>query len=85
MTKAPFTAEQVRSINGFQKAGIFHPLTCGNDGCDADLVVRFEGMRCPACGYEQDWVHDFMADGTWRPPEDWPGPVPEEPHGERDS
>ena len=75
MTKAPFTAEQVESINAFQHAGIFHPFTCGVDDCRHDLVAEPDGMRCPKCDYRQDWVHDFMANWAWKPPaEDWPFP-----------
>jgi hypothetical protein len=77
MTKIPFTADQVESINSYQRAGIFHPFTCGNDG--ETLEATPEGMRCPKCSYAQDWVHDFMANWTWRPPEDWPSAPPEEP------
>lgn len=77
MITAPFTPDQIESINGFQRAGIFHPFTCGTEGCGHDLVAEAEGMRCPRCDYRQDWVHDFMADGTWRPPSGWP--FPEQP------
>lgn len=65
-----FTPDQVESINAYQRAGVFHPFTCGTEGCGTDLVAHEEGLRCPRCAYTQDWVHGFMADWSWVPPED---------------
>ena len=70
--RAPFTPDQVASLNGYQASGAFHEFTCGNelcpgtDGQDAALVATEGGWRCPACPYTQDWAHDSMADGSWR-------------------
>lgn len=68
MTRAPFDAEQIASINEYQASGVFHPFTCGGKDCDAELVATVTGMVCPRedCPYVQDWVHPFMADGGWR-------------------
>lgn len=66
MIKAPFTDDQVESINAYQKAGVMHPFTCGS-GCGPDLVASVAALACPACGYRQDWVHGFMADWSWKP------------------
>jgi hypothetical protein len=66
--RAPFTPEQVASLNGYQASGAVHPFTCGNDDCPAEqavLVAREDGWRCPACTYTQDWAHAQMADGSW--------------------
>ena len=68
---APFTAEQLASLNGYQASGVFHEFTCGNDDCPADhavLVAAEEGWHCPSCSYTQDWAHEAMADGSWKPP-----------------
>lgn len=68
---APWTAEQVASLNDYQQSGVFHEFTCGNELCPADqaaLVAAEDGWRCPSCTYSQDWAHDMMADGSWR---DW--------------
>jgi ribosomal protein S27AE len=68
IVRAPFAAEQVASLNGYQADGTFHEFTCGNDGCpevQAVLVAHADGWHCPACGYTQDWAHEFMADGSW--------------------
>lgn len=77
MIKAPFSTAQVNSINEFQEAGVVHPFTCGDDECRAKnssavLVADEGGLKCPCCPYTQDWVHDYMADGSWHPPDDWP-------------
>ena len=64
--KAPFTDEQVKNLNIYQKAGRFHPFTCANRDenheHDDVLVATNEGWICPICGYKQDWAHKFMAD-----------------------
>lgn len=75
MTRAPFCAEQIASINAYQEACVFHPFTC--DRCGTDLRACETGMICPApdCAYVQDWVHPFMADESWRemaPTMRWP-------------
>ena len=67
--QAPFTAEQVASLNGYQRSGTFHEFTCGNDECPvvhATLVAAEDGWHCPSCTYTQDWAHNWMADGSWR-------------------
>lgn len=30
---APFTPEQIESLNRYQPSGVFHPFTCGGDMC----------------------------------------------------
>lgn len=74
MTRAPFDAEQIASINAYQQCATFHPFTCGRllpDGsgcCDGLLVATETGMVCEKldCPYVQDWVHPFMANDGWR-------------------
>ncbi len=70
---APFTADQVASLNAYQGSGVFHEFTCGNDSCPgvggekARLVAYADGWHCEAgCGYGQDWAHAIMADWSWR-------------------
>lgn len=71
---APFTPEEVASINEFQACDIFHPFTCASGsrtdaahgGGPGKLVARESGMFCPSCDYTQACVHDMMADGSWR-------------------
>jgi hypothetical protein len=72
ITRAPWAPEQTASLNAYQ-TGIFHPFTCGDDGCraaarpkQATLIAYPDGWRCPRCEYTQDWAHTWMTDGSWR-------------------
>jgi hypothetical protein len=61
--EAPFTAEQVETMNAFQSLDTVHPFTCANDHAGDDVLVAHEdGWRCPSCEYRQHWAHGFMAD-----------------------
>ncbi len=63
---APFTDDQVESLNGFQKSGNWHEFTCGeNHAEDNTLIATKAGWVCPSCGYTQDWCHSFMCDWNW--------------------
>ena len=62
---APFTAEQVASLNAYQAEGVGHPLTCGGRECREVLRATPTGWVCPRCDYRQGWAHSFMADGLW--------------------
>jgi hypothetical protein len=59
---APFTEEQVKALNGWQKNGMTHPFTCPTHSTEP-LTAKTDGWHCEAhgCGYTQDWAHDFMA------------------------
>lgn len=60
---APFSQDQVRSINAYQRDGLYHPFTCGESH---PLVATGMGLYCPEDGkFKQFWVHDFMADWSW--------------------
>ena len=63
---APFSEDQVRSLNEYQKSGVFHEFTCGTDNCREILIAEKDGWRCPVCGYRQYWAHPFMADWSWK-------------------
>ena len=56
--KAPFTEEQVKYLNEYQKSGRFHPFTCE---CREDLIATVNGWICSKCNYTQDWAHEFMS------------------------
>jgi len=61
--KAPFTDEQVQNLNEYQKLGIMHEFTCGNDHKgERTLIATNNGWICPTCDYKQDWCHAFMID-----------------------
>jgi hypothetical protein len=76
LARAPFTAEQVESLNDFQRSSAFHPFTCsGGGGPHSDTAEQYavlqateDGWRCPVlgCKHRQDWAHTWMADGSWR-------------------
>jgi hypothetical protein len=72
--QAPFTEDQVNSLNEYQPSGVFHPFTCGGDKCRNDLVATKEGWVCPdpECDYTQDWAWNWMADWSWKKM-DWRG------------
>lgn len=70
---APFTTEQVESLNGYQSSGVMHEFTCGNGGhSHGRLRATSDGWVCDfeGCDYTQDWAHAFMADGGWREMQD---------------
>lgn len=60
---APFSPEQVKSMTEYQVFDRAHPFTCKNGHT---LQPTEEGLVCDICGYNQDWAHLFMADGSWK-------------------
>lgn len=69
---APWTDEQVKNLNAWQKDETVHPFTCGGDRGDKAhkdgegvLVATRKGWKCPYCPYTQIWAHAFM--GIVRP------------------
>jgi len=63
---APWTEEQVRSLNGYQASGRFHPFTYGDGADQVDLIATRDGwVACDGGPVVQDWAHGFMADGSW--------------------
>lgn len=64
--QAPFTDEQIKSLNDYQVSGVFHPFTCGIDSVHALLVAGRDGWSCPDCEYKQTWAHVWMANDMWR-------------------
>ena len=71
---APWTLEQVASINGYQQSGAFHEFTCpfSDDHAAGRVLVAVENaLGCPSCAYVQFWVWNWMADWEWRQYESW--------------
>ncbi len=62
---APFTEEQVKSLNAYQKSQYVHPYTCvcGNH---IPLIATKDGWVCKKCAYKQNWAHNFTADWSWK-------------------
>ena len=77
---APFSPEQVASLNAFQSSDHTHPFTCAGDRGDAahrayqaehggdggQLVATETGWICPVCGSRQDWALLWMSDWSWQ-------------------
>ena len=71
--KAVFTADEVKSLNAFQRAGVRHPYTCRWDHRDADhldgegvLLATERGWICLYCDYTQDWASASMKNWQWK-------------------
>jgi hypothetical protein len=60
---APWTDEEVKSLNEYQACGYVHPFT----HCDHPLVATKDGWVCPKCSNsDQKWCHKWMANDAWR-------------------
>ncbi len=63
--KSPWTDEQVKALNEFQKLGFVHEYTCGGKNCKRSkvednrvLVATNNGWVCPCGEYKQDWAQE---------------------------
>ena len=66
-SEAPWSAEQVRSLNGYQAAGYVHPFTHGDGDEKVDLIATTDGwVRKDGGRVVQTWAHGFMTDWSWR-------------------
>lgn len=67
---APFTPDEVASLNAYQHSGAFHPFTCPGrilDGTEHILEATEHGWRCAHCpDFTQNWCHLWMADWSWQ-------------------
>ena len=68
--EAPWTPDQVKSLNEYQQSGKFHPFTCSCGYGSHALVAHKAGWTCPVCSkegraYTQNWCWDWMANWTW--------------------
>jgi len=64
---APWTNDQVASLNGYQKAGYVHPFTYGDGEEKVDLIATTDGWVAKKDGpVVQTWAHKFMADWSWK-------------------
>jgi hypothetical protein len=51
--RAPFTSEQVESLNAYQVSGVMHPFTCGNDDCKrCEFEIEVDSILAPLVGQE---------------------------------
>lgn len=66
---APWTEDQVKSLNEYQRSGVFHPFTGqrGADGSETPLIATREGWVERVGGpIVQAWTHSWMADWSWK-------------------
>jgi hypothetical protein len=71
IVEAPFTEDQINSLNEFQKSRVMHPFTGGNEllpGNEEDILVAKEdgwiSLNDP--DYHQNWAWSWMADWSWK-------------------
>ena len=67
LINAPFTPDQVNTLNAYQDLGITHPYTCAlrsqHPGEEGILIATTKGWKCPEdkCEYTQDWALESTA------------------------
>lgn len=62
-TKAPWTTDQVNSLNAYQRYGYVHPYTSENGNV---LIATKDGWVEEEDGpVVQDWAHEFSLDWSW--------------------
>jgi hypothetical protein len=66
VVRAPWTREQVASLNAFQRSERYHPYTCPSEAHSSHLVASKQGWYCPMCAYTQGWAHTWSADWSWQ-------------------
>ena len=60
---APWTPDQVDSLNAYQRGGLFHEYTWGEH---QTLIATPEGWRtAPGEPVYQNWAHGFTANWSW--------------------
>ena len=64
--EAPWSPDQVASLNAYQQAGYVHPFTSASG---PDLIATEAGwVEQPNGPVVQDWAHEFMTDWSWQMP-----------------
>lgn len=63
MAYAPFSLDEVRSINQGQLDGRITPLTCAR--CKARVFAQEQGLKCPECFEERDRLPVMHASWGW--------------------
>lgn len=59
---APFNMEQIRSINRFQKSGVFSPLQCS---CGGLYYAREDGLMCEKCFHLLEEAPKLTTNFAW--------------------
>lgn len=64
ISHAPWSPEEVESLNGFQRCGFMHEFTGGKG---ETLIATSTGwVESQGGPVVQTWAHKFMVDGGWR-------------------
>jgi hypothetical protein len=69
MSNAPWTDDEVASLNGYQACGFAHPFTGrrGPNGEETILIATRDGWVEREGGpVVQTWAHSFMVDWSWK-------------------
>ena len=67
MILAPWTEEQIESLNAFQNAqDAGHAYVCRREPKHPPLVATTSGWQCIECEYRQPWAHAWTADWSWK-------------------
>ncbi len=67
--EAPWTDDQVASLNGYQASGVMHPFTGtrGPNGEETVLIATTDGWLEREGGpVVQTWAHPFMTNWDWK-------------------
>jgi hypothetical protein len=68
--EAPWTDDQVASLNAYQTAGYVHPYTYGDGDEKVDLIATQDGWVAKLGGpVVQNWALEDMCNWKWRWPE----------------
>jgi hypothetical protein len=63
MAIAPFTDDQVASMNAFQDLRL--SLLCDNDKSHEPLVATSGGWQCVDCDYTSNYAAERVTDWSW--------------------
>lgn len=67
--EAPWTDDQVASLNAYQASDAYHPFTGerGPKGEEVTLIATPSGwVESEGGSVVQTWAHDFMANLAWK-------------------
>lgn len=61
---APWTAEEIASINDYQRSNSFMPFVCSEMHA---LIAKADGLFCSRCPtFSLKWVYPWILDASWK-------------------
>jgi len=60
---APWTVEQVASLNGYQQSSTFFPFVCTNLH---PAKATLDGLECERCDWHLGWAYDWTLNWEWK-------------------